>query len=298
MELRQLRYFVAVAEDSNFSRAATRLYISQPALSRQIKNLEDELGSTLFLRQADGLKLTEAGYFFLEQAKEILKQSQTTIEILQSRYKQVEQPLRIGYIPSTLKSILGDALNRFGPVYPQIPLRLKEMCPTEQVKALREGTIDIAFIGNAPSELEAEFEVQCVKCVPVNAVLQETHQFADRASIQLNELSKDKFVGVSEETFPKRNEYIRDVCRRAGFTPDISISADTLGSMLALVAAGQGVALIPSEAASLPHTQVVFVPLSPPCFARSTAMWRKEPLNPSLKHFLKVLLEVKKVRNS
>ena len=289
MELRHLRYFVVVAEDLNFSRAATRLYVSQPALSRQIKNLEDELGVTLFLRQHDGLKLTEAGHFFLKQAKEILKQSQTMVQVLQSRYQQSDQPLTIGYIPSTLQSFLAEALHQFSQKHSQVPIRIKEMSPSDQVKALREGAIDVAFIGNAPSELEAEFMLQCIKSVPLNALLPGTHRLVDRDSIQLIELANEKFVGVSEETFPKRNEFMRDLCRRAGFTPNICMSADTLGSMITLVAAGQGVALIPSEAASLPHAQVVFKAFNPPIFAQSKAMWRKEPPTKSLEQFLEIV---------
>ena len=131
--------------------------------------------------------------------------------------------------------------------------------------------------------------VQSVKSVPLNALLPDTHRLVDRDSIQLIELADEKFVGVSEETFPKRNEFMRDLCRWAGFAINIWISADTLGSMITLVAAGQGVALIPSEAASLPHAQVVFKPFDPPIFAQSKALWRKEPPTKSLEQFLKIL---------
>ncbi|MBD1847864.1 LysR family transcriptional regulator [Cyanobacteria bacterium FACHB-63] len=297
MELRQLKYFVVVAEELNFSRAATRLCISQPALSRQVKNLEAEVGNLLFLRQTDGLKLTEAGSFFLEQAKEILQQSQTTVQALQAQYMNRDEPLKIGYIPTTLQSFLGETLNRFGRVHPQVPIRLQERTANDQVTALRQGTIDVAFIGNAPAELESEFIIRCVRYVPVNAILPETHPLADQDSIRLIDLAHERFIGVSEETFPKCNEYTRNVCRRAGFTVNIWMSADTLGSMIALVGAGQGVALIPSEAADLPHPQVVFKPLNPPFFARSTAMWRKEVPAKSLEKFLRVLFNEQDIQD-
>lgn len=100
MELRHLKYFVTIAEELNFSRAAVRLYISQPALSRQIKDLEDELSVVLFLRQSDGLKLTEAGKFFLKQAKDILNRSNVAVQTIKAHYTNTSQPLVIGYIPT------------------------------------------------------------------------------------------------------------------------------------------------------------------------------------------------------
>ncbi|MBD2576713.1 LysR family transcriptional regulator [Oscillatoria sp. FACHB-1406] len=291
MELRHLKYFVTVAEELSFSRAATRLYITQPGLSRQIKNLEEELGVALFVTQSDGLKLTEAGSFFLEQAKDVLQRSQVAMQTIQARYAAVDKPLVIGYIPTILQSFLGDALHRFGLTYPQVSIQIQEMSPAEQVKSLRERAIDVAFIGNSPSELDTEFLVECVKRVRCTAMLPINHRFAHLESIYLSELTDEKFIGVSEETFPRRNDYIRDLCRRNGFEVNLHMSANSVTSMIALVAAGQGVALIPREAEALPHPQVVFIPLDPPVYARSTAMWRRETPTRSLNCFLEVLLE-------
>jgi LysR family transcriptional regulator, benzoate and cis,cis-muconate-responsive activator of ben and cat genes len=292
MELRLLKYFTVVAEELNFSRAASRLYVSQPALSRQIKKLEDELGIALFLRHHDGLKLTEAGQFFLEPARDILQRSQSAVQTLQARYSCTDEPLCIGYIPTILQTFLGATLHRFGLAYPQVPIRLQEMPPSEQVEALRQGAIAIAFMGNPPNELDTEFIVQCVRRVPIVAVLPDTHRLAGQDSIDLMELASENFIGISEETFPGRNDRIRGTCRSAGFTPNLRLFADSHASMIALVAAGQGVAVMPSEAAALPHPQVVFMPLHHPIdYARSTAVWRKETPNQSLSKFLKVLLE-------
>jgi LysR family transcriptional regulator, benzoate and cis,cis-muconate-responsive activator of ben and cat genes len=294
MELRHLKYFVVVAEEMNFSRAAVRLFVSQPALSRQIKNLEDELGAVLFLRQPDGLKLTEAGVFFLEQAKDILQRSQVAVQTVQSRYTATDKPLVIGYIPTILQSFLGDAIHRFGLAYPQVTIRCQEMPPAEQVKALREGIIDVAFMGNPPDELNKEFFVKCVKRIPIAALLPDTHRLATQSSINLAELADEPFIGMVEDTFPGRNDRIRDTCRLAGFVPNLHLFADSHASMITLVAAGRGVAIMPNEASALPHPRVVFVPLHHPLYyARSTAMWRREPPAQSLEQFLSVLLEKK-----
>ncbi|MBD2484879.1 LysR family transcriptional regulator [Planktothrix sp. FACHB-1365] len=292
MELRHLKYFVAVAENLNFSRAAVRLYISQPALSRQIKDLEKELNVMLFLRQPDGLKLTEAGKFFLEQAKDILNRSDVSVRTIKADYANQDQPLIIGYIPTILQSFLGQTLQKFGLAYPQISVSFREMSPSEQVKTLRDGGINIAFMGNPPDDLSEEFMIQCIKKVPIVALLSNQHPLADQSSINLAELASEKFIGMSEETFPGRNDRIHDVCRCAGFTPNLHLFADSHASMIALVATGQGVAVMPIEAEALPHPQTVFVKLHHPLYyARSAAVWRKETPAQSLDKFLKVLLD-------
>ena len=126
----------------------------------------------------------------------------------------------------------------------------------------------------------------------VAALLPDTHPLAHQSSINLAELAAEKFIGMSEETFPGRNDRIRDTCRCAGFTPNLQLFADSHASMIALVAAGQGVAIMPLEAETLPHPRVVFLRLHHPIYhARSTAVWRKEIPTRSLDKFLQILLE-------
>lgn len=290
MELRQLNYFVTVAEALNFSRASEKLYISQPALSRQIKNLEDELNVILFLRQSNGLILTEAGKVFLEQAKDILHRSQLAAQTIKVYSINTDKPLIIGYIPTILESFLGRTLHDLGRFYPQVSISLLEISPNQQVQALRDNKIDIAFMGNPPDELEQEFMVKCIKQVPIVALLPDTHPLTHQDSINLADLATEKFIGMSEETFPCRNDRIRDVCHKAGFTPNLHRVADSHASMITLVTAGQGVAIMPKEAEALPHPHVVFMPLyNPIYYARSTAVWRREIPTKSLAKFLKIL---------
>jgi LysR family transcriptional regulator, benzoate and cis,cis-muconate-responsive activator of ben and cat genes len=293
MELRHLKYFVTVAEELSFSRAAIRLYISQPALSRQIKNLEDELRISLFFRKSDGLKLTETGTIFFEQAKDILQRSDVAVQTIKTYSSNTDEPLIIGYIPTILQSFLGETLYRFSLEYPQTPIHFQEMPPSKQAKALRNKQIDIAFMGNPHHELEEEFIVKSVKQVPIDAVLPDTHPLADQPSIDLIELSAEKFIGMSEETFPQWNNRIHNLCHKADFTPNLSLFADSHTSIIALVAARQGVAVMPREAEALPHPKVVFIPLHHPIYyARSAAVWRKETPSKSLDKFIKILFAV------
>ena len=292
MELRHLRYFVTVAEELSFSRAAIRLYISQPPLSRQIKNLEDELKVLLFCRQSDGLKLTQAGTIFLEQAKDILQRSDAAMQSIKNYSINTDEPLVIGYISTVLNSFLEETLHRFSIDYPQVGINLREMCPSEQIKALRDGKIHIAFMGNPPDELEKEFIVKCVKQVPVDAVLPHTHPLANQRTIDLRELTAEKFIGICEQTYPNQNHLISDVCRKAGFQPNLYLFADTYPSMIALIAARQGVAVMPRETETIHHRKVVFMRLHHPiCYARSTAVWRKETPAKSLDKFIKILFD-------
>lgn len=294
MELRHLKYFLTVAEELNFSRAATKLYISQPALSRQIKDLEDELKVLLFVRESKGLKLTEAGQVFLEHAKDILNRADIAVQTIKDNYSNTSAPLIVGYIPTILQSFLGKALQEFGMEYPQMMIKLQEMPPSKQVQALREGAIDIAFMGNPPDELEEEFMVKCIKQVPIMALLPDTHPLAHQSSIDLAQLASEKFIGISEELFPGRNERILDTCKCAGFIPKLNLFADSHASMITLVAAGQGVTVMPREAESLPHPNVLFMPLhSPIYYARSTAVWKKETaIKSSLEKFIQILCEI------
>jgi DNA-binding transcriptional LysR family regulator len=200
--------------------------------------------------------------------------------------------LVIGYIPTILQTFLGQTLHSFGHNYPEVAVRLQEMPPSEQVRALRNGIIDIAFMGNPPDELEEEFTVKCVKKVPIAALLSGRHPLAHQSSINLAELASEKFIGMSEETFPGRNDRIRDTCRCAGFMPNLHLFADSHASMIALVAAGQGVPVMPNEAEALPHPQVVFMRLHHPIhYARSAAVWRKETPTKSLDKYFKILFE-------
>jgi LysR family transcriptional regulator, benzoate and cis,cis-muconate-responsive activator of ben and cat genes len=261
MELRHLKYFVTVTEELNFSRASARLRVSQPAVSRQIKDLEDEIGAPLFVRNPTGLKLTPAGETLLAHARDILRRSADSVKAMQAFGKPAPQAITLGYIPTALPSFLTDALREFSNRYPKVAVHLREISPQEQIMALREDKIDLAFIGSPCSELKRECDLTIVKRIPLSVALPDNHLLARRKTIELKELRDDDFVGLRENRFPGRNDFICKTCQTAGFTPRITAKADSLSSMLALVAAGKGVALLPSEVENLPHARAVFIPL-------------------------------------
>jgi DNA-binding transcriptional LysR family regulator len=289
MELRHLRYFVTVAEELNISRAAARLRISQPAISRQIKDLESEVGVALFRREANGLKLTPAGQSFVAHAKDILRRSSDSLMAMTPFKGGATESITIGYISTAIPSFLAQGLRTFAERHPNVAVNLHEMAPKPQINALRQGKLDLAFLGNPCPELKTEFTVTIVKRLPLAIAVPDHHILALRKKVSLDEFKGDDFIGLDEEQFPGRNEFICETAQAAGFTPRIKQKADSLASMLAIVASGKGVALVPNDLEFLPHTKAAIIPLKN-CPARiQWAVASRKDAGPTVQAFLKTL---------
>lgn len=283
VELRHLRYFVMAAEELNISRASARLRVSQPAVSRQIHDLEDELGVALFTRAKNGLSLTQAGESYLAHARDILRKAGEAAAHMNSFRSQPVKKLTVGYIAPALASFLTPALRNFAHAHRDTKVDLKELSPQDQMKALREGRIDFALPGNPCPGLASEFEVVVLHRIPFQAVLPDDHLLAGRKRIGLAELKDEPFIGFEEESFPGRNASICEACQQAGFTPRVLQRVESLTALVALVAAGKGVTLTPAEANLLPHPRAVFVSLKPPVpSVASAAVYRKGEQHPAL----------------
>jgi DNA-binding transcriptional LysR family regulator len=287
MELRHLRYFVTVAEELNVSRASARLRISQPAVSRQLRDLEDELGVDLFRREKTGLKLTPAGETFLAHARDLLRRSGDAVKDMAAFNTPAKETLAVGYIAPVLSSILTPALRRFAQAHSEVEVALRELPPAEQLKQLRDGKIDLALIGNPCPEVEHEFGVTVLKRIPLQTVLPDNHLLALRKRIALTELEGEYFIGFAEEKFPGRNAAICAACQAAGFTPRFRQHVENLTALVATVAAGRGVTLAPAEVSQLPHPNAVFIPLAPPVPSVTSALvQRKDDRNSLVKTLL------------
>ncbi|MBP7865531.1 MAG: LysR family transcriptional regulator [Acidobacteria bacterium] len=291
MELRHLRYFVAAAEERNISRASRRLYVSQPAMSRLIHDLEDEMGAALFTREPFGLRLTPAGEKLLEYARRILDLAGEAARAVKSETGAATQ-LKVGFIASSLGSFLGDALRAFRARRPEVTVLIHELSPAEQVKALRKHQIDIALIGNPCDAVEVEFDLAILYEMDLQAVIPESHRLAAEKEISLKDLATETFIGYNEESFPGRSLALLNACRQAGFRPELSARANSLVEVLAMVGSGAGVCLMPSDVVSLPHPHTVLVQvrenLEPIRFA---AAWRRDDRRPVLKDLLDAMRE-------
>ncbi len=261
MELRHLRYFVAVAEELSFTAASTGLKIAQPSLSQQIRDLEHELGTALFVRTSRRVELTDAGTAFLDQARAILMQATNAAE--QARLIGLGRvgTLDIGMTGSVLLGPLGGLVAAFGARFPQVAVRLHELSPQEQQAALHARRTDMSFLRKPADDPGLTVELAWPETVAV--ALPERHRLAARRCIPLLSLRDEShvFLRLEDSRFA---QYLRDCCVEAGFLPRISQQVVEAQSLTSLVAAGLGVALVPESVTILSHPGVVFRTLEEP----------------------------------
>ncbi len=289
MELRHIRYFVAAADELNLTRASARLNITQPAISRMIRELELELQARLFTRHWDGLQLTPAGEAFLRHCRRILNECRNAVDSVR-RASAGPTALNVGFILPSLSSFLGSILSKLSEEHPELEVRVHELSPADQIDALRAREIDVAFFGNQREQLDDEFEAMPIMKFAFEVVLPGKHRLAQRASLDLKELVAENFIGYAEKKFPSRNKKITKVCMQAGFTPKFSYIASSIIEILGMIALGKGISLLPTDVANLPHPNVVFIPLNDeiePIFI--TATWLPGNKNPALLHLLQYL---------
>jgi DNA-binding transcriptional LysR family regulator len=272
------------AEELNISRASARLNISQPAVSRQIKDLEAELGVQLFKRLRDGLELTEAGHSALEHAREVLRQA-VAMEDAMTPFQHPENgmSITIGYIPTALPGFLADGLRQFTREHSHVRIQIHEMAPRDQEKALRDNGVDLALLGTPGTELKKKYRFRVIRKVPLAIVLPVEHSLARRKTLDLAELEKEPFITLREKQFPGRSAMTKELFERAGITPVSVQEANGLSELLGLVGAGTGVALAPADLDQLPHSGVRFVKLRHPTLTlQSSAVWKAERETPEL----------------
>ncbi len=279
MELRHLRYFIAVAEQKSLGQAAQMLHISQPAVSRQIQNLEEELGVALFDRAPSGMLLTTPGEAALEQARSIVLQADQMVESMQSFDTGGRTTvLRIGYIATAMTLYLSAALRQLSHVSPHVSPIIREQTPSEQEADLRAGRLDLALLGHPRPEVMQEFRYELLAKVPLAALISSDHPLAHRKTITLSELIQSPFISLSERQFPTRPQMLADVFARAQLKPPkIAHKAEGISELLGLVGANVGVAILPEDAVEMNHNGVEFLKLRKPTYHLTTAaVWSKQ----------------------
>lgn len=255
MELRHLRYFIAVAEEQNFSRAAERLHISQPPLSRQIQQLEASLGVRLFKRGSRPLVLTAAGRFLYGHALQFLAQS-LELKTMTQRVGQVERPLSLGFVASTLYDILPQLIRRFRTAHPEVGLSLHEMTTLEQTRALKEGKIDVGF-GRIRHE-DMHIRRIILREEPLMAALSADHPLARSEGLTLRALQAETLIVYPQTPRPSFADQVLATFRDRALVPRKIMEVRELQVALGLVAAGEGIALVPHCLHSLKRPDVVY----------------------------------------
>lgn len=296
MELRHLRYFIMVAEEANISRAAARLNVSQPAISRQIRDLETEFGAALFKREPQGLRLTPAGEVALPQAKTILRGAGQLTDSMQA-FSHVggRITLKVGFIPTALPGMLAEGLKHYNREEPKVCVQISEMHPGEQIAALRRGTLDLALPGAASSKVKAEFFTQSLRTTPLAMVVPTDHALARRKSVDLADFAKDPFLSLNEERFPGREAMHQRLFKLAKIKPEVGIHASGLNELLGLVGSGAGVALAPTDLNRMQSSGVRFLKLRRPTMTFNfSAVWRDTEHRSTIESFVKVLANIER----
>jgi DNA-binding transcriptional LysR family regulator len=289
MELRHLRYFVAVAEELHFGHAASRLNTSQPSLSQQIRDLERELKVDLFLRTKRRVALTPAGQRFLHEARGILSSAERAAGVARDAARGESLKLAVGISPETDWLFLGAVLRLFAEHAPSVEIIFQNLTPEAQVEALRAGHIDVGFVG---LPLEAEGMVtETTGRVRLVVALPETHPMARKKDLRLEELSKEAYVLWPRHLSPGSYDQLLSIFRRAGFGPPISMEGGlpSTRTVLGMIAAGLTIALVDPalEQMAAPGIGVAFRPLAGPgAFTESGVIHRREDPSPILASFL------------
>jgi DNA-binding transcriptional LysR family regulator len=287
MELRQLRYFVAVAEELSFRRAAVKVHISQPPLSRQIVMLEKELGVRLLERSKHHVSLTPTGVIFLEHARTVIAAAETAVVAAERAARGEIGRLRIGFIGSAIFSCLPGVLGAYAKQHPGVELALQPLTIAEQVEALHAGRIDIGFI-RQPVLSEGIATVSLLR-EPFMLALPARHALSKRQFVPVRELANERFVIFRrEEGLGAYNEIV-SICQEAGFTPRIAQETGPMTTVIGLVGSGIGIAIVPATTQRIHIDEVIYRPLSgTSAMAEFALAFRAEDPSPVLAQFVAI----------
>jgi DNA-binding transcriptional LysR family regulator len=292
MELRHLRYFIAVAEALSFTKAADKLRLAQPSLTRQVRNLEEEIGVRLMDRSNNRVVLTEAGKLFLFDSKKVLAMCAESVAAVQRMHRGESSDLNIGYVANIHYGLLPATLGAFRKLYPGVALNLFDMTSAQQLLALDGRKIDLGFVGIRPALSGHALISECVAHDTMLAALPTGHPLAKNAKVKFSELASQFFIGMSAKTHPGAREWLAETCLEAGFAGRILQEADNEPTVIQFVADGLGVALLPEQITGLPHEGVVFRPLSPPLRRDSTIAWRADNTSKPLLDYIQIVKEL------
>jgi LysR family transcriptional regulator, benzoate and cis,cis-muconate-responsive activator of ben and cat genes len=291
MELRHLRYFLAVADELHFGRAAARLHIAQPPLSRQIQQLEEELGFALFTRTARRVRLTDAGRAFHAEARSIVARVGEATEAARRVARGEAGALAVGFVASATYALLPRLYRRFRERHPGVALTLAELSTAEQVEALRAGHIQVGLA--RPPVGDDTLAVEPLDEEPLVVALPARHRLAAERDVPLRALAAEPFVLFPRRPRPGWIDFVLGACAAAGFRPIVAQEVLELSTTVTLVAAGIGVTLVPASAQALRLAGVTYRPLRAPSpRTRLVALSRADEPRAAVRHFLDTAREV------
>lgn len=296
IELRHLRYFMAVAAELHFGRAAERLHMAQPPLSQQIRQLEAELGFQLFHRTKRSVALTEAGQVFLEECHRIFRQLDQAIDTGRQVSRGELGQLVIGFVSSAAYSVLPMILRSFRLQVPGVSLELHELTTNEQLQWLRERRLDIGFV--RPPIEEPACNLMIILQEPLVVALPEHHALVHQPQVSLQSLVGESFILFPRPLAPGLYDQIISLCQQAGFSPNVVQEAIQMQTIVSLVAAEIGIAIVPVSLQNLQRTGVIYKSLQEPTpKAEIAVMWRQDEQSAIVQRLLEVVQQTLKTNS-
>jgi DNA-binding transcriptional LysR family regulator len=287
IELRHLRYFVAVAEELHFRRAAERLHMSQPPLSQQIRGLERELGVELFLRTQRRVELTPAGERLLVEARAVLEAVDAAVRATRRVGTGEQGRLAIGFVGSAMYGVLPGVIRAFRSRYPDVDAELREGSTAEQLEALKARRIHVGVV--RPPVEEDQLETLTINHERFVVALPAGHELAERRPLHLRDLMHEAFVTLDEREAPGLRAQLKEARKRLGGTTRIVQEAGEMQTLIGLVASGLGIALVPDSVSRLAREDVVYRDLSGWAPTVDLALaWREDDDSPLVRNFVAV----------
>ena len=292
MELRHLRYFSTVATELHFGRAAEKLHIAQPPLSKQIQDLEAELGFELFNRTKRSISLTPAGQAFLVEVTQIFQQLDRAIDIGRKTSRGELGQISIGFVGSATYNILPVMLQQFRDRYPHIQIELHELTTDRQLIWLREGRIDIGLI--RPPIIDKDFTSEVIFQESLVVALPTNHHLAKLDSVDLSLLAAEPFILFPRQLAPGLYDPIIAICQAAGFSPQVVQECIQMQTIVSLVSANMGISILPASIQEAQRQGVMYKPIVAASgidkLATIAIIWRQNDDSPTIQRLLEIVL--------
>lgn len=287
--LRELECFIAVAEERSFTRAAKRLHLAQPPLSRHIRTLEEKIGVTLFLREPRGVSLTEAANVFYEETRNIPPRLLRAGEAARRCAAGEISRLRLGFVSAVMGEDLAGVLRSFRVKYPGVHITLHDLPPQDQLDAITDGRLDGGFVGIEPDQPADGIRFIPWRSEPLVCLVPWDHALAGNKSVALSALAEESFIAVSRASAPAFAEKLRELCARAGFRPRVVLESPRAQAVALMVSAGSGIALLPDTPAALMKPSARAIPLRPGVKIHHVFACRERRVNGPISDLIRLL---------
>jgi DNA-binding transcriptional LysR family regulator len=291
MELRHLRYFLAVGEALSFTKAAAQLRVAQPALSRQVQDLEEEIGVDLFKRSPRGVTLTAEGRLFLDLARDLLKRADESVDQVRALARGDDGELHIGYAPAPTVEILPPALAAYQKAFPRVRVLLHDLSEQELIDGLQNGRLELAMMPKVEGLQTRGLEFEALRTYPICVALAPTHRFANSKSITLEKAAAETLIGFSRKDYPEYYVALDRVFGPLGIKFRVAVECDSASSLITEVETGRGIAIASPVLKHASGKRLLYRPLTGTTEVVSVGIARatKGDVTPAAEKFCEIL---------